>query len=95
LATITKVQVFALKPLRARVACAFCGDLTWWEKRPELVFRGSHRYPRWCCSECGRTAERCAEYARHLSVTRLALKRGPGTPEWLAYTKIDSYTPAN
>jgi transposase-like protein len=84
-------QTMALLPIRAHVVCAFCGSGTWWEKRPELVYRGSHRYARWCCSACGRTAERARTYTENHAATREALMRGPQTPEWARYQRTDTY----
>lgn len=83
-------QVAALQPLRAQVPCAYCATVTWWEKRPELVYRGSHRYARWVCAECGRTSERARAYANGLAVTQDALRAGPGTQSWRAYTQLET-----
>lgn len=83
-------QVVALKPIRARVTCAFCATGTWWSKRPALVYRGSHRYERWVCGECGRTAKRAQEYAGALAVTKDAMRAGPGTPSWTLYEQLET-----
>ena len=88
---ITSKQVTCLKPSRAFVHCAFDGTGTWWESRPALVYRGSHRYGRWCCSVCGRTRDRVAHYVDACAKTVEAMKAGPGTRAWDAYTHLDTY----
>ena len=91
MATVTRRQIYSLKPLRVQVPCAFCGSLTWWARRPELVYRGSHRYGRWCCESCGRTSEHSQSYAAAKRTTEAALLSGPGTPAWRAYQALSTY----
>lgn len=90
MAKVIRRQVFALKPIRVQVSCAFCGSVTWWSKRPELVYRGSHRCARWCCDACGRNSERVRAYAAAKQKTEAALKCGPDTPEWRAYQALET-----
>jgi len=91
MSTIQRRQVYAIQPLRAQVECAFCGDCTWWAKRPSLIYRGSHRYARWCCESCGRTSERVRTYAEAAQKTKAALASGPGSPAWREYQNLDTY----
>jgi hypothetical protein len=68
MAGIIRREFLALKPIRALVRCGFCEKDTWWAKRPALVYHGSHRYPRWCCEECGSTRERVARFIQERSI---------------------------
>jgi len=90
-AKVIRRQIIALKPTAVYVQCHFCGTATRWEKRPELVYRGVHRYARWCCSQCGRTRERGTLYAHEVVQTRAALQDGPGSKAWIAYEKLETY----
>ncbi len=88
---VSRRQVYTLRPVKVRVACAFCGHQTWWANRPALVYRGSHRYARWCCEECGRTSENGRSFAAAKRTTEAALQCGPDTPAWRAYQALDTY----
>lgn len=80
-----------LLPLRAKQFCAFCRTGVWFVKRPELVYRGNHRYPRWQCECCGRTPQTLRRYAELRAVTLAAQAAGPGSPAWQEYERLSAY----
>ena len=82
---------FALKVHRLFKCCAFCETGSWFVKRPELVYCGRHRYPRWQCDTCGRTPQRLRAYAALKSATLAAQAAGPGTEAWRVYEKLNAY----
>ena len=87
---IIRKQFLGLRPLRAKLFCAFDQTGTWFAKRPELVFRGSHRYARWCCEECGRTPQNLKRFGALRAATLAAFAAGPGTLAWSEYERLQS-----
>jgi len=71
--------------------CAFDETGTWFVKRPELVYCGRHRYPRWQCETCGRTPQSLRRYAALREATLAAQAAGPDSEAWQVYEHLSEY----